>query len=57
VGEALDLTMTFERAGEVQVRALVDVPQRELPRGEAFDFHEEEAAGEGEEQLGGSSSE
>lgn len=57
VGEGLDLTMTFEQAGEVQVRVPVGVPERELPRGEAFDFHEEEAAGEGEEQLGGSSSE
>ena len=57
VGQGLDLTMSFERAGEIQVRVPVGVPERELPRGEAFDFHEEEAAGEGEEQLGGSSSE
>jgi copper(I)-binding protein len=57
VGQGLDVTMSFERAGDVQVRVPVAVPTRELPRGEAFDFHEEEAAGEGEEQLGGSSTE
>jgi copper(I)-binding protein len=62
VGEGLDLTMSFERAGDVQVRVPVGVPERELPRGEPFDFHHEEETagggeGEGEEQLGGSSSE
>ena len=38
-GQSIELTMTFERAGEVRVRALVDNPERALKRGEAFDFH------------------
>jgi copper(I)-binding protein len=53
-GEALEVTMSFERAGDVAVRVLVGTSTRELPRGEAFDFHEEEGA---ETQLGGSSHE
>ena len=53
-GQALEVTMSFERAGEVAVTVLVGTSTRELPRGEAFDFHEE--AGGGEEQLGGGSS-
>jgi copper(I)-binding protein len=54
-GQALDVTMSFERAGEVAVTVLVGTSTRVVPRGEAFDFHEEE--GGGEEQLGGSSTE
>jgi copper(I)-binding protein len=48
-GQSLDVTLTFERAGEVTVAALVANPDDELPREEeeAFDFHEEEGA-EGE---------
>lgn len=49
-GESLDVTMTFAEAGDVTVTALVDVPSRDLPRGDAFDFHEEE----GGEEHGGS---
>ncbi len=57
-GEGLDVTMSFQRAGDVAVRVLVATPTRALPRGEAFDVHEEEAGGgEGETQLSGSSEE
>jgi copper(I)-binding protein len=49
-GQSLELTLTFERAGEVTVAALVANPEDELPREEAFDFHEEEEAGEGESE-------
>jgi copper(I)-binding protein len=43
-GQNLTLTLTFETAGEVEVTALVDNPEREVDRGEAFDFHHEEGA-------------
>jgi copper(I)-binding protein len=56
-GEALDVTMSFQRAGDVELRVLVGTPTRTLPRGEAFDFHEEEGGGGSEQQLGGSSEE
>lgn len=46
-GEAIDVTFTFEEAGEVTIPVPVGVPTRDLPRGEEFDFHgEEELAGE-----------
>ena len=45
-GQSIQLTMTFEQAGEVTVRALVDNPDEEVERGEAFDFHQEEQEGE-----------
>ena len=45
-GESITLTMTFEQAGEVTVRALVDNPEEEVERGEAFDYHQEEHGGE-----------
>jgi copper(I)-binding protein len=41
-GESIEVTLTFERAGEVTVQALVATPERVLPRGEGFDFHHEE---------------
>jgi copper(I)-binding protein len=41
-GQSIELTMTFEQAGDVTVRALVDTPERDLDRGEPFDFHHEE---------------
>ncbi|RBY84180.1 hypothetical protein [Blastococcus sp. TF02A-26] len=45
------MTFTFENAGEVSVAALVSGPSGELPRGEAYDFHEgEEGAESGNEQ-------
>ncbi|SFK88332.1 copper chaperone PCu(A)C [Geodermatophilus ruber] len=40
-GQGLDLTFTFENAGEVTVRAVVTTPDEELERGKAFDFDEE----------------
>jgi copper(I)-binding protein len=45
-GQSVELTMTFETAGEVTVPALVDTPEEEVARGEAFDFHHEEQEGE-----------
>jgi copper(I)-binding protein len=44
-GQGLELTFTFENAGEVTVLALVGTPETDLPRGEGFDFH----GGEGTE--------
>ena len=62
-GESIELTMTFELAGEVTVLAQVDNPEEALERGEAFDFHQEEqeeggdsresATGAGSEEEGG----
>jgi copper(I)-binding protein len=48
--QSIELTMTFENAGEVPVRALVDTPAEEVPRGEAFDYHQEEQEGETDER-------
>jgi hypothetical protein len=48
--QSLVVTFTFAEAGEVTVPALVSGPAGELPRGEAFDFHEEEGAESGDEQ-------
>jgi copper(I)-binding protein len=45
-GQSIDVTMTFEQAGEVTVRALVDNPEEEVAREEAFDYHQEEQEGE-----------
>jgi copper(I)-binding protein len=48
-GQSIELTMTFELAGDVTVRAQVDNPEREIARGDAYDFHQEEhSATEGE---------
>jgi copper(I)-binding protein len=44
--QSIDVTLTFEQAGEVTVRALVANPGEEVERGEAFDFHQEEQEGE-----------
>jgi copper(I)-binding protein len=52
-GQSIELTMTFELAGEVPVLAQVDNPDEALDRGEAFDFHEE-GGGEGGEGEAGS---
>ncbi|MPQ98186.1 copper chaperone PCu(A)C [Modestobacter sp. I12A-02628] len=46
--QTVDVVLTFENAGEITVPALVGVSSRALPRGEAFDFHEEEGAGGGD---------
>lgn len=50
VGEGIELTLTFQRAGEVTVPAVVAAPERALPRGEGFDFHEEEGGTESRDQ-------
>ena len=49
-GESIEVTLTFERAGEVTVQALVATPERVLPRGEGFDFHEEGEESRDQEQ-------
>lgn len=45
-GQYVDLVLTFEEAGEVELSLPVAGPERSLQRGEGFDFHEEEHAGE-----------
>jgi copper(I)-binding protein len=45
-GQSIELTMTFETAGEITVLAMVDAPLEEVERGEAFDYHQEEHEGE-----------
>jgi copper(I)-binding protein len=49
-GQSVELTLTFQEAGEVTVRAMVDSPEEEVARGEAYDFHQEEQHGEGDER-------
>ena len=46
-GESIEVTLTFERAGEVTVDALVATPESVVPRGEPFDFHQEEGGAHG----------
>ena len=47
-GQSLELTFTFENAGEVTVPVTVSTSDDEVQRGEGFDFHhEEETAVEG----------
>jgi len=41
-GQYLDLTLTFENAGDVDVRVTVANPEEAEERGDAFNFHEEE---------------
>ena len=40
--QSVELTFTFEKAGEVTVPAIVGTPGTDLARGEPFDFHHEE---------------
>ena len=40
--QRIEVTLTFERAGEITLPLLVGNPSRALPRDDAFDFHEEE---------------
>ena len=47
VGQYLELTLSFENAGDVTVPVTVANPEDEQERGEAFDFHQEE---EGQEE-------
>jgi copper(I)-binding protein len=52
VGQYLELTLSFENAGDVTVPVTVANPEDEQERGEAFDFHqEEEGGGEGTEDA------
>ncbi|GAB4082509.1 copper chaperone PCu(A)C [Modestobacter muralis] len=51
VGDYVDVTFSFTESGDVTVPVPVGVSQRDLPRGEAFDFQPEEE----EEQQGGGS--
>ena len=56
VGQYLELTFTFENAGEITLPVTVSTPEETLERGEAFDFHHEEGteeAEEGEQREGG----
>jgi copper(I)-binding protein len=48
-GQSIELKLSFEKAGDVTVQAQVATPDRALPRGDAFDFHEDEGA----ESIGG----
>ncbi|WP_369132583.1 copper chaperone PCu(A)C [Modestobacter sp. I12A-02662] len=52
VGQYLDVTFTFEEAGAVTVAVPVGVASRDLPRGEAFDWHEEEGGEEPPTEAG-----
>ncbi|KQS68586.1 copper chaperone PCu(A)C [Modestobacter sp. Leaf380] len=38
-GQSLEVTMTFQDAGEVTLPVLIGTPSLDLPRGEGFDFH------------------
>jgi copper(I)-binding protein len=44
-GQSVQLTMTFEQAGQVTVEALVANPDKEIARGQAYDYHQEEQSG------------
>ena len=46
VGQYLELTLSFENAGDVTLPVTVSTPEDEQERGEAFDFHQEEGGGE-----------
>jgi copper(I)-binding protein len=51
-GRYLELTFTFENAGDVTILVPVGNPTEEVERGEAFDFHHEEEAGSEESAEG-----
>jgi hypothetical protein len=46
VGQYLELTLSFENAGDVTVPVTVANPEDEQERGEALDFHQEEEGNE-----------
>jgi copper(I)-binding protein len=52
-GQSIELTLTFQQAGEVTVRAMVANPDRVLPREEGFDFHTEEESEEQDTEVAG----
>ena len=45
-GQYLELTLTFEQAGDVDIRVTVANPEDEQEREEAYDFHQEEGHSE-----------
>lgn len=52
-GQALDLTFTFENAGEVTVPVTVSTPDEAREREEGFDFNPEEEGASSEEEAEG----
>jgi copper(I)-binding protein len=52
-GQSVELTFTFQQAGDVTVRATVANPDRVLPREEGFDFHTEEGSEEQDTEVAG----
>ena len=55
-GQYLELTFTFENAGEITLPVTVSTPDEALERGETFDFHPPEGgeeAQEGQQREGG----
>jgi copper(I)-binding protein len=52
-GQSLELTFTFENAGEVTVPVIVSTSDEEVARDEGFDFHHEEGVSESEEEREG----
>ena len=48
-GQYLELTFTFENAGEITLPVTVSTPEEALERGETFDFHPEAGTEEGQE--------
>jgi copper(I)-binding protein len=53
-GQYLEVTLTFEKAGEVTIPVTVANPSSSVPRSSTFDFHQEEGGAEG--SAGGSGS-
>jgi copper(I)-binding protein len=51
-GQSLELTFTFENAGEVTVPVTVSTADEEVAREEGFDFHHEEGSESEEEREG-----
>jgi copper(I)-binding protein len=52
-GQSLELTFTFENAGEVTLPVIVSAPEDEVRRDAGFDFHHEEGGSGSEEQREG----
>ena len=55
-GQYLELTFTFENAGEITLPVTVSTPDEALERGEPFDFHHDEGSeesAEGAQREGG----
>jgi copper(I)-binding protein len=52
-GQMLELTFTFENAGELTLPVVVAAPEEEVAREEGFDFHHEEGGSDSEEEREG----